>query len=96
MTIHQQMTETQRLVCPLQKRKRDKRTLLGSKYVFSTEGVCEIAAEVEEKTTANKARRKCKSLLITVDITQTKVDSSESDVSKAKSNCIVVTSSKLL
>ncbi len=62
--------------------------------MFSTEEVLEIAKEAEEKTAANKARKKRKPSPITVEMTQTKVDMSESDVSEAESDCIVVASSR--
>ena len=66
------------------------------KYVFSTEEVLEIAKEAEEKTSANKARKKRKPSPITVKMTQTKVDMSESDLSEIESDRIIVASSRLL
>ena len=94
VTIRQQLTETQELLCTRQKRKRGKRILLKGNHVFSTEEVLEIAKEAEEKTAANKARKKRKSSPIAVEMIQTEVDMSESDVSEAESDCIVVASSR--
>lgn len=70
--------------------------LLEGKYVFSTEEVLEIAKEAEKKTAATKARKTRKPSPITVEMTQTKVDMSESDVCKAESDCDVLTSLRLL
>lgn len=92
VTIRQQLAETQELLCTRQKRKRGKRTLLKGKYVFSTEEVLEIAKEAEVKTAANEALKKRKSSPTMVEVTQTKVDMFESDVSEAESDYIVVAS----
>lgn len=84
VTIRQQLTETQGLLCTRQKRKRGKRILLKGKYVFSTEEVLEIAKEAEKKTAANKTRKKRKTSPVMVEMTQTKLDMSESDVSDSE------------
>ena len=68
--------------------------MLKGKYVFSTEEVLEIAKEAEKKTAANKTRKKRKSSPIMVEMTQTRLDMSESDLSDSESDCIVVASSR--
>ena len=64
--------------------------------MFSTEEVLEIAKEAEKKTAANKTRKKRKTSPIMVEMTQTRLDISESDVSDSGSDCIVVASSRQL
>lgn len=79
-----------------QKRKRGKTILLKGKYVFSTEEVLEMAKEAEKVTAANKTRKKRKTFPIMVEMTQTRLDMSESDESDSESDCIVVASLRQL
>jgi hypothetical protein len=51
---------------------------------------------VEEKTTVSKPFKRCRSPLIKVKMTQTNFDMSESDMSEAESDCIIVALSRLL
>jgi hypothetical protein len=73
-----------------------KRALLKGKHGFSTKEVLGIAKEVEEKTAVSKPCKRCKPPLIKVKITQTDFDMSESDMSEAESDCIIVSLSRLL
>jgi hypothetical protein len=74
----------------LSEEKRGNRILLKDKYVFSTEGVLGTAKEAGEKTAASKACKRRKPSPITVEMIQTRVDMSESEMSEAESDCIVV------
>lgn len=64
--------------------------------MFSIEEVLEIAKEAEKKIAANKTRKKRKTSPVMVEMTQTKLDMSESDVSDSESDCIVVALSRQL
>ena len=70
--------------------------MLKGKYVFSTEEVLEMAKEAEKVTAANKTRKKRKTFPIMVEMTQTRLDMSESDESDSESDCIVVASLRQL
>ena len=86
---------TRASMCPSEEKKRQKHFVKG-KNVFSTEEVLEIAREAEKKTAANRILKRRESSSVTVEITHTGVDMSESDLDDSESDCIVVASSRRL